>query len=491
MTVATLPTDGATVSLARQKLQNLEAEQNILGSLLFDSERLEDVSGLLEPESFAESFHQDLFDAIAKAVSGGRRADPATVVDRVRHHPAFEAFGGFQYLGNLLDHCGPTMLRQHAELVADLATRRKLVAAAEAAIHAAPDPDTDAQAQIAALEAGLAEIASRGADDAWIDGGSAIADAIAQAKARDGVIRYTWGIDGLDDMTGGLNAGESVILAGRPGSMKTGVAARIALANARRGLGTALISLEMSAQALGLRMACATAHDRTEPLYSGQPTTNGNPWYVSAAKGNLTREQWDRLDDAQAEIARLPLLLDARPGLTMSRIESAVRRAHRKWRKRGIEPGPVVIDHLGIVRPEKARNGNKTAEVADVSRHAAEMAKRLGVPVVALCQLNRGVEGRDDKRPQLSDLRQAGELEEDARAVVMIYRPAYYLRPPLDPSKESPVDRAAREAAAMKAKGVLQLVVEKNSHGPTGIVEAWCDPATSAVGNREIDGGAQ
>ena len=185
----------------------------------------------------------------------------------------------------------------------------------------------------------------------------------------------------------------------------------------------------------------------------------------------------------------MPLLIDARPGLTVARIEAAARRAHRKWRKKGIEPGPVIVDHLGIVRPDKDRKGSLHAEVADVSRGLAEMAKRLGVPVVALCQLNRGVEGRDDKRPQLSDLRQAGEIEEDARAVVMLYRASYYLRPPMDPSSEGPAEAAEREAKLARVKGRVTFLVEKNSHGPAGVqVEAFCDPATSAVGNLMIGG---
>ena len=482
----------AIVALAglpiRPPLHNLEAEQNVLGSLLLANDLLDDLSGLLETASFSEPLHQRLYEATAEMIRSGRLADPTTVQGRFTQDPAFAEFGGARYLYDLLDHCSVPAARDHARVIADMATRRALVDAAGLAIQEAGNPADDGQAQVAALEASLAEIANKGAVDEWIDGGTAVAQAVAKARARDGAIIFTWGIDELDAMTGGLNAGESVIVAGRPGMMKSGVGAHIALANARKGLGTSLISLEMAADAMGLRMACATAHDRREPTFSGQPLADGNPWYVSAAKGQLSDRQWSRLDAAQAHIASLPLLLDARASLTVSRIEASVRRAHRKWRKKGVRPGPVVIDHLGIVRPEKARNGNKTAEVADVSRGLAEMAKRLGVPVVALCQLNRGVEGRDDKRPTLSDLRQAGELEEDARAVVMLYRPAYYLRPPADPSKENPAERAERETDLMKAKGVLTLLVEKNSHGPTGTVDAWCDPATSAVGDRQIIG---
>lgn len=469
-------------------LRNLEAEQNLLGCLLYENDRLDDVAGRLTPESFSEGIHQRLFAVIGDKVRAGGRADPTTVIEHFREDPALNHLGGVRYLADLVDHSSPYGLRQHADVVADLSTRRALVALAESVVHEIADPDRSGQAIIAEVEGHLAALADSGSDDEWLDAGDCVAGAIDRARERDGAIRFTWGIDELDEMTGGLNAGESVILAGRPGSMKTGVGIRIALANARMGLGTCLISLEMSGDPMGLRMACAVAHDRLAPRYSAQPGSDPNPWYLSAAKGKLTEDQWSRLGEAKSEISRLPLKLDVRAGRTVSQIEAAVRRSHRRWRKAGIKPGPVVVDHLGIVRPEKARQGSKHAEVADVSRGLAEMAKRLGVPVVALCQLNRGVEGRDDKRPVMSDLRQAGEIEEDARAVVMIYRPAYYLRPPLDPAMEGPAEAAEREAKLARVRNQLMLLVEKNSHGPTGQVEAWCDPCTSAIGDRHIGG---
>lgn len=471
-------------SSPRPALRNLEAEQNVLGSLLYVNDRLDDVAGLLEPESFAEPYHERLFAVVRDTIRARRLADPTTVFEKVKADPACDEFGGFRYLADMVDKATPPKARDHAIVIADLATRRALVEVAEEAAQDAADPDRDGQTLIAELERRLEDIASVGAQDEWLEAGSMVGTAIANAKARDGVIRYSWGIDALDEMTGGLNAGESVIVAGRPGMMKTGVAVRIALANARLGLGTSLISLEMSADPIALRMACATAHDRLAPTYSGRPGPDGNVWYLDAAKGNLTPGKWAKLERAQAWIESLPLKVETRPGLTVSRIEASVRRLHRQWKKKGIAPGPVIVDHLGIVRPDKDRKGSKHAEVADVSRGLAEMAKRLGVPVVALCQLNRGVEGRDDKRPTLSDLRQAGEIEEDARAVVMLYRPEYYLREPL--GEERADEAAEREAKLAKAKGQLFLLVEKNSHGATGQVEAWCDPATSAVGNLQI-----
>lgn len=237
----------------RPTLRNLEAEQNVLGSLLYVNDRLDDVSGLLEAESFAEPFHQRLYAVARDMIRGGRRADPTTVIERLKDDLALIEYGWLRYLADLVDKAAPHAARSHAAVIADLATRRALAEVAEAAARGAGAPDRDGQALIAELEARLAEIASVGAQDEWIEAGDMVANAVAHARARDSAILYTWGIDDLDEMTGGLQAGESVVVAGRPGMMKTGVAVRIALANAAKGLGTSLISLEMS----GVRWASA------------------------------------------------------------------------------------------------------------------------------------------------------------------------------------------------------------------------------------------
>jgi replicative DNA helicase len=154
----------------------------------------------------------------------------------------------------------------------------------------------------------------------------------------------------------------------------------------------------------------------------------------------------------------------------------------------GIPAGPVIIDHLGIIRPEKERQGSKHAEIADISRGLAEMAKRLDVPVIALCQLNRGVEGREDKRPILADLRQAGELEEDSRLVIFMFRPEYYFRPPQDPGAETHEQRVERETKLARNRNKLFWLIEKNNNGPLGHVETFCDVACSVVRDRAQPG---
>lgn len=234
----------------------------------------------------------------------------------------------------------------------------------------------------------------------------------------------------------------------------------------------------MSAKALGLRLAADVAFDRNAALY-GPHSHQCNPTPDAAQKDGLSAAQWAQLEAAQEQVDAWPLFTDDRASLTIAQMEAAARRQHRRWERVGIKPGPVVIDHLGRVRPGKDRRGARHAEMADISNEASEMAKRLGVPVVGLVQLNRGVESREDKRPQLSDLRQAGELEEDARQVVFIYRPEYYLRPPAD--GESFDQECERREKLKAVEKKMYWIVGKNSHGPLGEVLTYCDIASSAV----------
>jgi replicative DNA helicase len=235
-------------------------------------------------------------------------------------------------------------------------------------------------------------------------------------------------------------------------------------------------SLEMTKAALAMRVACDVTYDRGAPVYAGQPSS---PTFNAAMKGELEPHQWRQIDEASDIIDGWPLVIDDRSGLNMAQIEAAARRQHRRWERQGIKPGPVIIDHLGKVRPMTDRKGSKHAEVADVSADAQSMAKRLGVPVLALVQLNRGVEGRDDKRPQLSDLRQAGELEEDARQVIFLFRPEYYVRD--GAPDESFEERTKRVEKLDQCRNQLLWLVEKNSHGPRGQVQTFCEIACSAI----------
>jgi replicative DNA helicase len=456
---------------------NLEAEQALLGALLLSPDTVHDLDGTVRAEHFAEPFHGRLFEAVRDAALKGRAVDPRLLAQGFEADAAWRDLGGTAYLGELLDHAPPPATApDFARTVAALHTRRELVVAGKDIAEAARR-DTDAGEVLALAERRLAEIAGGTvAAESWRNPERLIADAIADARARAGRIAYPFGVEALDQQTGGLNAGELTILAARPGMGKTVAAQTVARASAATGRGVCLFSLEMGATPLGLRLASDLMFNRMAPTYSGQST---NLTADAAMKGRLTTEEWARLAEAENIVRGWPLYIDTRPGLTLQQVESAARRAHARWSRAGVKPGPVLIDHLGKLRPGTDRGGNLYAETADLSAGAAEMAKRLGVPVVALVQLNRGVESRDDKRPGLADLRNAGQLEEDARQVLMLYRPEYYLRAPI--GRESFEQEAERRAKLEDARHKLFFLIEKNSHGPVGQVQAFCDVACSAI----------
>lgn len=463
-----------------------EAEQALLGAVLYDNAAIELVQGWLRPEHLVEGFHQRLLGFAYQLADSGRAFEPVLAAERFKDDVAYNELGGVTYLADLVDRAPPAVnAPDYARIVADLAARRELIGAAGEMIAEAMGGDVSVSGAdlLLAAERKITALASAGAvRDAFVGAGAVITHALDTAQARDGTIAFPSGLAEVDALLGGLTAGEVTILAGRPGMGKSTVGLTVARANAQRGLAVPFFSLEMSEEPLGLRLACDLAYDRARPFYSGEP---GNPTYDRARKGLLSPEQWRALRDAAETADALPLRFDTRPGLTASQIEVHARRFYRDAERRGLKRGPLIVDHLGIVRPETARGGNKVAETSDISRSLAETAKRLGVPVVALCQISRNTEGRgEDKRPTLADLRWSGAIEEDARQVVFLYRPAYYLRPPEDPAMETPEERTERLTKLDRVRHKLFWIVAKNNSGALGQVETYCDIACSAVRDR-------
>lgn len=467
-----------------QTPHNLEAEHAVLGALLFDPHAAwAGIEDTLSASDFYEPLHRELFEAVVASIRAGQTPDVAALARRFAGSRAFRELGAGGYLVDLVDAADLRRVTPCALEVAETSLRRSIVhVCAEASQAALEDGDVEAVTQVFALERAIAQLSARGPSRAeWSSAGSVVEEAIARSRARSGSeTEFPTGLRDVDALLGGFNAGELSILAARPGMGKTTAATAIAKANAAAGRGTLYFSLEMGSVPIGLRLACDVAFERGGVRNSIGPNI-GSPTYDRARRNELPDAQWERLEHAQREIVAWPLLLDTRPGLTVSTMEACARRAFREWERKGIEPGPVIVDHLGKVRAEKDRKGSRHAEVADVSAGLAEMAKRLHAPVIALCQLNRGVEGREDKRPVLSDLRQAGEIEEDARQVVFFYRPEYYLRAPDDPLSETAAERAERETKLARARNRLVWIVAKNSHGPLGQVETYCEIACSAI----------
>jgi replicative DNA helicase len=476
--------------MTAEPVANIEAEQALLGAVLFDNAALELAGDVVKADHFYEPFHQRLFAALEEVIRSGARAEPILMMERFRRDPGFEELGGLRYLADLVDRAPPAAnAADYAQAVAELGARRDLAKLAhEIHAEALADPEGLGGGLLQKAERSIAELANRGpARHQWKPGARVIREAIASARSRGGRIDFPTGLASVDMLLGGFAAGELSIIAGRPGMGKSVVATTVARANAAVGRATLLFSQEMADEPLGLRLACDVAYERQAVQYSGYGGQGLNPTYDGARKGLLSPEQWARLEEAAEVVQRWPLHFDTRPGLTVSHMEACALRAFRHWERQGIERGPVVIDHLGIVKPERDRGGSKPAETGDISRALAAMAKRLGVPVVCLCQINRQSEGRQDKRPELSDLRWSGDIEADARQVVLLYRPEYHYRPPLDPNEEDPTERAEREVKLGRMRNRLFWIIAKANNGPTGMVETFCDIACSAARDRDPD----
>lgn len=460
----------------------IEAEKALLGIALSNADALDLIEGLT-PEHFYEPLHGRLWGAIQSRYASGSLADTAILDGLFVQDEAYRTKGGLTYLDALVALApGAARAEAYAAEIRDTAARRAIMRLAnDIADKAAGVEEEEAGAAeiLAMLEAGASEIAKTAdVGDAWMNPGEMIAGAVERAKASRGVIEFPLGIPEFDRLLGGLHRQEVTVLAARPGVGKTVGAQAYARAIAQNGMAVAFFALEMGPDPMALRLACDLAYDRDLPCHMG---VTSNITLSKINSGELNEGQWDQLTQAQRWAARMPLRYDARPGHTMARIEALSRRLFRKAERHGVKPGLVVIDHMGKVRPPKGHRGDLRAEAISVSRDASEMAKRLDVPVLLLCQLNRGVEGRQDKQPNLADLREAGQIEEDARQVIFLHRPEYYLRPPADTESETFDQRLDREAKLEAARNKLHWIVAKNSHGPTGSALTFCDIAASAV----------
>jgi replicative DNA helicase len=459
---------------------NLDAEQALLGVVMLDNTAMPDDVRALD---FAEPLHAAIWTAMHGLIRAGRLADPVIIADLLTAEPAFSQFGGLTYLADLMDKAPPSStVAEYARSVQDNALRRNLIRMAGEIETLAKDPDKPASERVLEAERALSSLSASGpAHTAWSKADDVIGDAVAAARARKGRIELPTGLTELDRLTGGLRRGEMQIIAGRPAMGKSSAGLTVARSLASQGSGVAFFSMEMPRTALGLRMACDLAYDPDAPVFSGETT---NPTYFKADRNELDANQWKWLEEAAARVASWPLLFDARPGLTVGQMESCARRAIRDWDRKGITPGAIIVDHLTIARADQDRKGNKVAEVGDISRSLAEMAKRLDVPVVALCQLSRQVEARTntDKRPSLSDLRWSGEIEQDARLVMFLYRPEYYCRRPEDETDHEAMVEWKQKLDKVRRR--LWWLVEKNNNGPTGEVETHCDIACSAIRDR-------
>ncbi|WP_409450051.1 replicative DNA helicase [Brevundimonas sp.] len=484
---APMPFDANDAVQVSSMPHNLEAEQALLGSLMFDNAVFERLSDRLRGSHFYEPFHQRLFDAVEDHIRQGLLAEPTILMERFKQDPAFQEFGGLRYLADLVDRAPPAAnAPDYARVVYDLALRRDLIRIGGEIIKEAPNPETPADEQIEQAEQTLYSLAETGKPSSgFVSFSHALSGAVemaGEAYQREGKLAgLATRLDDLDQKLGGLHPSDLLILAGRPSMGKTALATNIAFNVARNyrweptpdggrktvdGGVVAFYSLEMSAEQLAMRILADASGVSSDKL----------------RKGEIDASDFGKIRDAAIEIGESPLYIDATGGLSISKLAARARRLKRM--EHGLDL--IVVDYLQLVTTGENSQKNRVQEVSEITGGLKALAKELNVPIIALSQLSRQVEQRDDKRPQLSDLRESGSIEQDADCVMFVYRESYYLgrAEPREGTEEhlkwqEDMDRLQHQA---------EVVIGKQRHGPIGIVKLAFDSNTTRFGNLAHDG---
>jgi replicative DNA helicase len=453
---------------ARELPHNLEAEQRLLGAIFVNNLALGKVSEFLQAEHFYEPLHGRIYSSCVLLIERGQLANPVTLKNLFESDPAMMAVGGTEYLARLANSAvSVAYADNYGKIIFDLHLRRQLIQiggelCAEASSHTV---ERDAQAQIEVAEQKLFDLATTGE----VEGGfrpftTVLANAISMAETahkREGQLAgVPTGFKALDKLLGGLQQSDLIILAGRPSMGKTALATNIAFNAAKRikwetdpmgrrkivdGAVVGIFSLEMSAEQLALRILAEVADVDSDKI----------------RKGELSNEDFAKVVKANQEIAALPLFIDDTPALSIAALRT---RARRLQRIHGLSM--VVVDYLQLLRAGD-KPENRVQEISDITRGLKALAKELNLPVVALSQLSRAVEQREDKRPQLADLRESGSIEQDADVVMFVYREEYYLqRLQPDPGTEKHAEWQAKMESALN---IAEIIVGKQRHGPVGV----------------------
>ena len=474
--------------------QNIQAEQALLGALLANNKAYERVSEFLTADHFVDPVHGRIHAAIARRIEAGQLADAVTLKAEFEHSGVLDEVGGTSYLAQLLGAMvGIINAGEYGRAIYDAWLRRQLIDIGETVVNSAFGAGTelDGRAQIEVAEQELFNLAERGASaGGFVTFEHALTEAIQNAERAfhrsGGVSGLSTGLRDLDNKTGGLHPSDLVILAGRPGMGKTALATKIAFGAARaiqaearavdpnavvRG-SVAIFSLEMSAEQLATR------------LLSEEARISGD----RIRRGDIGQKDFDRFVQVSREIGSLPLHIDDTPAITLSAMRTRCRRLKRT---KGL--ALVVVDYLQLMRPAAGtRPESRVLEISQITQGLKAIAKELAVPVIALSQLSRAVESREDKRPQLSDLRESGTIEQDADSVMFIYRDEYYLEQKIP--KEIAFENTDRFESAMdtwqqnmaKAHNKADLIIAKQRHGPTGTVELFFEAEFTRFGDIDL-----
>ncbi len=465
---------------------NIEAEQQLLGAILTNNEIYDKIANVVRPEHFFEPVHRRIFELAVGRIQKNTLASPVTLKPFLESDEGLRELGGPTYLTCLAAAaCAASAARDYAQLIYDLAVRRELIRLGRDIVERAQrmDPEDEPREQIIAAEQALYRLGEQGVAERGFQSflqavKAAVEVANAAYQREGGLAGLSTGFIDLDRKLGGLHPSDLIILAGRPSMGKTALATNIAFNVAkayRRGLrpdgteGTidggivGFFSLEMSAEQLAARILSEQSEIPADQI----------------RRGDMTEAEFRRFIEAAKALQTCPLFIDDTPALPLAQLAA---RARRLKRTHGLDL--LVVDYLQLIR--SSAKENRVQEVSEITQGLKAIAKELNIPVLALSQLSRQVEQRDDKRPQLADLRESGSIEQDADVVLFVYREEYYRE------REKPGDHdldalAKWQAVMERVHGRAEIIIGKQRHGPIGTVELSFDGRFTRFGNLARD----
>ncbi|MFN3625762.1 MAG: replicative DNA helicase [Hyphomicrobium sp.] len=485
--LAALSNAGETIPF-RQAPHNLEAEQALLGAILVNNESMDRVSSFLDPQHFYDPLHQQIYEVAGKLIHAGKQATPITLRTFFETaEPISPTLTVPQYLGTLAANATTIInAEDYGRTIYDLATRRALIIIGEDLVNNAYDSPVDLtpRAQIEEAEGRLYSLAEqRKYGSGFLGFSDALTTAIEMAAAayeRDGHLSgLSTGLADLDSKLGGLQSSDLIILAGRPSMGKTALATNIAYNIAKaykaeqqsdgsvkavNGAVVGFFSLEMSAEQLATRILSEQSEIGSEKI----------------RRGMITETEFRKLVEVSQEMGRIPLYIDQTGGISIAQLAA---RARKLKRQKGL--GLLIVDYLQLLTGSSKRSDNRVQEITEITTGLKALAKELQVPIIALSQLSRQVEQREDKRPQLSDLRESGSIEQDADVVMFVFREEYYVER-LKPS-EGTAEFGEWMTKMQQVSGKAEVIIGKQRHGPVGTVELAFESHLTRFGNLARD----
>lgn len=459
-----------------EDLHSIEAEQSLVGACLLNNVVYGLCESIIDPDSFYEPIHGEIWQTIGQLVSAGKIANPVTLQGFLpADMPVMPNMSLKQYLARLAAEATTIInARDYAWSVRNFSDRRKMQDLGRELLETRiPDPDHVGSRAFDILDAILS--ARRPQDSPSLTIRASVVrsvEAAAKAYQNNGALTgMSYGLRDMDAKTGGLHKGELTLLAGRPGMMKTGLALNMVRSLCSAGYHGIFFSLEMGDVLLTQRLM--------SDMIFGQSQTIELP-YSKIRRGQITEREFDYIRDAADALSLLPLQIEQQGGIGLSEIGT---RARRRQRKEGLDF--VVVDYIGLMGVADRYRGNRVSEIAELSAGLVKLAKDLDVAALVLCQLSRGVESREDKRPRLSDLRESGSLEQDASVVIMLYREAYYLQ--TKEPRSGTTDHAVWQADMLRCWNKIDIQIEKNRNGPVGTIAAYVNPGCNAVRDLSVD----